>query len=98
MDRGCSCKDLISKRASVYFEVAMGDVFLIVYDRSGDAYHRLNETTYAARSYTNLFQALPRIHKNAHQNAMIFAGQLALCSGRAEHELRATNLPRFFNS
>lgn len=31
MDRGCSCKDLISKRASVYFEVAMGELFLIVY-------------------------------------------------------------------
>lgn len=25
MDRGCSCKDLISKRTSVYFEVAMGN-------------------------------------------------------------------------
>lgn len=25
MDRGCSCKDFISRRTSVYFEVAMGD-------------------------------------------------------------------------
>lgn len=29
MDRGCSCKDLSSKRTSEYFEVAMGINFCL---------------------------------------------------------------------